>query len=271
MSVKILNGDNVLNHALLIGINYIGSENELNGCINDTYNLFDKLVGLNLYKKEEILIMTDRHIGSHKYPSRNNILSKLGLMVQLANKNPLSTIRFLVAYSGHGSYIKDSDGDEKDKRDEVLCPVDFAENGFISDDELRRVFVNKLPKNVQLTFLCDSCNSGTVLDLKYNYQIDDKNSFVVYDNYTEPNANVTLISGCLDNQTSADAYLLNRKENKYQYQGAMTASFLANYRDGITTYELLESMRKWMKKNQFTQTVQLSSGKYLNTMKPIFI
>lgn len=38
------------------------------------------------------------------------------------------------ADSGHGSQVKDRDGDEVDGFDEVILPVDFRKAGIITDD-----------------------------------------------------------------------------------------------------------------------------------------
>ena len=37
-------------------------------------------------------------------------------------------------YSGHGSQVKDKDGDEIDGLDETILPVDFQKSGMIIDD-----------------------------------------------------------------------------------------------------------------------------------------
>ena len=73
-----------------------------------------------------------------------------------------------------------------------------------------------------------------------------------------------MISGCKDNQTSADYY--NRNTRKYA--GALTTSFLesikkSNY-NNITFYKLINDMRIYLSKNNFTQTPQISSNKKIN-------
>merc|ERR1712063_24596 len=73
-------------------------------------------------------------------------------------------------YSGHGTQVADTDGDEEDGMDEALCPADFRVNGVIVDDLLHEVLVRKVPAGVQLTAIMDCCHSGTVLDLPYIYQ-----------------------------------------------------------------------------------------------------
>jgi hypothetical protein len=63
-----------------------------------------------------------------------------------------------------------------------------------------------------------------------------------------------LISGCEENQTSADAWLSNR------YQGAMTytlAHVLQKYNYNITYSELIIEINKIMDKYRFTQNPQL--------------
>ena len=42
----------------------------------------------------------------------------------------------LIQFAGHGTFVKDLDGDEADKFDEALCPVDFHAGSLILDDDL---------------------------------------------------------------------------------------------------------------------------------------
>jgi len=70
---------------------------------------------------------------------------------------------------GHGGQTKDLDGDEPDGYDEVIYPVDFRQNGHITDDEMHRIMVRPLQAGVRLTAIFDSCHSGTALDLPYIY------------------------------------------------------------------------------------------------------
>ena len=44
-------------------------------------------------------------------------------------------------YSGHGTKIRDDDGDEADGYDEALCPRDFQSAGMIRDDDLYDILV----------------------------------------------------------------------------------------------------------------------------------
>ena len=226
----------VYKKALLIGINYKNSELKLNGCINDSNNL-----------------------------------AQFRQLVRFANKNSKgskNTVKLFLSYSGHGHFLKDNNNDESDGRDEVLCPVDCEKKGYIRDDFFKRILINKLNKNVEITILIDACHSGTMCDLKFNYDIDQKNTFKVYGNMKKTRCKCIMISGCKDNQVSMDALLENKQDENEQYQGAMTNSFLNCYQYDISSKNLIIKMRKFLRVKKFNQRPQLSSGKNLNVNKP---
>ena len=138
----------------------------------------------------------------------------------------------------------------------------------ILDDELKALIQTHLKPGATLFAMFDCCFSGSVLDLKYQY-LDSLN----YDNYTENDkqletqGNVFMISGCTDNQTSADAFINKRA------CGAMTWSFLeaAKEKKGCTWRELIKLMRDKLKTSEFPQIPQFSSGTFVNIDTPIFI
>lgn len=68
-------------------------------------------------------------------------------------------------YSGHGSRVRDCDGDELDGYDESLVPVDYQTEGKILDDEINATIVRPLPRGATLHAIIDTCFSGTFLDL----------------------------------------------------------------------------------------------------------
>jgi hypothetical protein len=65
-------------------------------------------------------------------------------------------------FAGHGSQVADVDGDETDRYDEVLCPVDYHRGELFIDDD---IYVSAaklgLAPGAHLTFLMDCCHSGT--------------------------------------------------------------------------------------------------------------
>lgn len=143
-----------MNKALLIGINKYGMEGaDLNGCVNDVTNLRDVLLNYFGFTVEDIRVVVDGRA------TKKAIIERLKWLVKGAKAGD----RLLFHYSGHGSQVRDRDGDElKDKMDEIICPhdMDWDSKTYIRDDELRKIF-SGLSKGVILDVLLDSCYSGT--------------------------------------------------------------------------------------------------------------
>jgi hypothetical protein len=235
--------------ALLIGCNYIGTPYELSGCINDIVNLQDKIK--TQYGFTNILIMTD---ATSKKPTKANILDEITVLL---NNSKSGDILF-IGFSGHGTKTADTNGDETDSFDEMFVPLDFQ---CISDDEMKLCINKHLKKDVTVFALFDCCHSGTILDLRYQY-LDSENYENSTENLkeTETVGNIIMLSGCMDNQISADAYIYSK------YQGAMTWSFLdtVNKKPNLTWKELITGMRSTLLKSDFQQMPQLSSGRKLD-------
>lgn len=232
-------------YAVIIGINYTGTASALEGCINDAINLKTFLVDKCHFTADNILILADD--GVSELPTKDNILNAFNTLITKANEG---FTELWLSYSGHGSYVSDQNGDEADKRDEVICPLDYSSKGMIIDDFIYSDLVCKLPSTVTLFSVMDCCNSGTVFDLPYLYTTAN----TVNNTNNKHVATVISISGCRDDQTSADAYINS------QSQGAMTWSFLnalnnANY--DIKLVDLLNNMRILLK-NNYTQVPMLA-------------
>lgn len=242
--------------ALLIGINYIGTTSQLNGCINDIDDISDMLTKKYAFKPESITKITDETV---KKPTRDVILASFAAFLASGNEGDL----LFFSYSGHGSYTLDRNNDENNENDEMIITSDLK---GILDDELKSLIQKHLKKNVTLFALFDSCFSGTVLDLKYQYfdsLANDANT--VNNNETETIGNVIMISGCSDIQTSADAFL------EKKYQGAMTWSFISalDTFNTLSWKDLLIKMRDRLKQSDFTQLPQLSSGYFMDINKTV--
>jgi hypothetical protein len=224
----------------------------------------------NYFEEDEFTMLNDLEPDTSK-PTRQNILNEFDNLINFANANLEKEVLLFLSYSGHGSYLKDYNGDEADGMDEVLCPLDYDTNGFISDDEIKSNLIDIMPNNVRLFVLIDACHSGTMCDLKYNYMTGGSDQSKIQENITESKCNVVMISGSKDSQTSADAYVYDPTENKNEYQGAMSASFIANFHDDISHKDLLTGMREWLVNNNFDQIPQLSSGKFIDIDKPFLL
>ena len=249
--------------ALCIGINYIGSPYELNGCINDVNNIKSKLMSNYGFNETDILIVTDDPTTSKIKPTKTNMLNEIKNLLVNAKSDDL----LFLSFSGHGSQTTDLNRDEKDGLDEMILSADLQS---ITDDSLNSLIRTSIPAsstNVSLLVLFDSCHSGTMLDLKYQYLDTLNNNNVTLNEKNEDTiCNVVMISGCLDSQTSMDAYI-NKKS-----QGAMTWSFLEslNTKPTITWKELIQSMRTLLSESKYEQIPQLSSGKLLNLDAKVF-
>lgn len=154
--------------ALLIGINYIGTQNALRGCINDS-RAMQKFLLQNNYNEGDMVILNDDSRNPVSMPTRNNIIRAMEWLVKDAQAGD----SLFFHYSGHGGEEKDEDGDEVDGKDECIYPVDFQTAGSIVDDVMHEIMVKRLPAGCRLTALFDSCHSGTVLDLPFTYRAQD--------------------------------------------------------------------------------------------------
>jgi hypothetical protein len=249
-------------NALLIGINYINTPSQLYGCINDTSNIKDFLQ--NKFNYNIFNILTDY---TNKIPNKINIINEFTNL--LVNANTGDNIFFL--YSGHGTCTLDLNNDEIDGIDEMIVPVDATDmNSCILDDEINNIIMKYLKVGVKLFMLFDSCFSGTVVDLKYNYLTNDTDIVTINSKVQDTQGQVIMISGCRDNQTSADAYV--NYFNSNINSGAMTYSFLQTIQQlgiNISLKTLIENMRQILKDNEFSQIPQISSGNQLDISKTI--
>merc|ERR1712000_522546 len=153
--------------AVLVGINYLSHQRgRLKGCINDVKNMQNFLAKYG-FNGQNVRVLTDDLTDASRQPTRANILRDLRWLVQGAR--PGDSLFF--HFSGHGSQVVDTSGDEDDGMDETILPVDYNKAGQIIDDELHEILVAPLPAGCKLTSLMDCCHSGTGLDLPYVHNL----------------------------------------------------------------------------------------------------
>lgn len=137
--------------ALCIGINAYPPGSELFGCVADAQAWGSQLESVGF----EVTTLLDAQA------TRVNILQGIFDLVSHSAAGDV----LVVQYAGHGTYVDDLDGDEKEEgnaeklHDEALCPVDFQDGNLIIDDDLGEIF-DLLPEGVNLTAFFDSCHSG---------------------------------------------------------------------------------------------------------------
>ena len=141
--------NNAKSYALIIGINAYPAPNTLSWCVNDANGMEDALIN-NGWEQSQITKLLDYDA------TKENIKTELTDIINKATSNDY----ILVFYSGHGTQIPDTNGDETDGYDEAIVPVDF--NGDISsliiDDDLGEIFSHS--KTQKGVFIFDSCFSG---------------------------------------------------------------------------------------------------------------
>ena len=218
-----------IKRALLVGINYFRNPNaQLNGCIEDINNIRGVLMDAYGYNSENIIMLRDDD--STKMPTKANIMIALQSIVASSGVND----EVWIHYSGHGTQLRDANGDESDRLDEAIVPVDYMTVGMISDDELFNV-VRNLRCRAFLVF--DSCHSGSVCDLQYSiHYVNGAFSKAISSNKMVGNPNVVVMSGCRDAQTSADSFDHTVKE----FGGALTMSLIESLRKNKHAADILK-------------------------------
>lgn len=134
--------------ALCIGINdYPGTQNDLSGCVNDANDWAAELAarGFSVSK------LLDRQAGH----------AAMRAAISALIKGATSGDTLAITYSGHGTWVPDSSGDETDGRDEALCPYDIGSAGPLLDDDINAMFAERAA-GVRILLISDSCHSGTV-------------------------------------------------------------------------------------------------------------
>lgn len=137
--------------ALLIGINrYALPGADLRGCVNDVENIASTLQQRFAFAPGDLTTLLDEQ--ATKAAMQQAI-------VDLVRSGQPGDVLYL-HYSGHGSNVKDANGDEDDGRDEILCPHDLDWDDPLTDDWLRRTF-DTLDPGASLTVVMDCCHSGS--------------------------------------------------------------------------------------------------------------
>jgi len=248
----------------------------LNGCVNDVTNVRDILLKFFAFRVDDIRLLVDERA------TKQAIMDRLTWLVKGAKAGD----RLLFHYSGHGSQIRDRDGDElKDKMDEILCPHNMDWDGtYIVDDELQKIF-SCIISGVLLEIFLDCCHSGTgtrvlrgleKLPPEFSFKprflpppidlqsrIDEDLEVKRLFRTINPVSHI-LFAGCRDNQTSADAMIGGH------YNGAFTYYLCKHLRDTSATInraELLKRVRASLRFNDFNQVPQLEAPKDKVTKK----
>lgn len=255
--------------ALCIGINdYPGSDNDLQGCVNDAMDWATVL------QQRGFTVQLMLNEGATKA----GMISAIQEHLSAANSG--DTV--VLTYSGHGTWVPDTSGDEADHRDEALCPWDCITTGeVLTDDELWTLFTDNRRKGVKFVFFSDSCHSGSVsrfmspLDhfgtssqrrirfmppehflrdgaLVAALKVEDKPKTVSRSRWSS-----LLFSGCRDDEYSYDAAFDGRANGAFTY-AALEA--LKDVKEQETYRMYFSRIRAFLPSVDYPQTPQLSGS-----------
>jgi hypothetical protein len=228
-------------YGLVISINYIGSkDNELRGCIND-----GDYISAYLKKTYPDIELNQLYEG---FATRSTI------QYQLENLARLSEDAIIyIYYSGHGSFLTDKSGDELDQKDECIIPIDYEENGVITDDWIYFNFLKQCHPSCFVFFIADNCNSGTICDLKYSYSLETEQ----VNNNRSP-----LDCTCISLSSSADDQLSFETVFQDKFRGIFTKKLI----DYWTSFEFTkESLAFYISPDQ-TVTVSYSDPNFASKL-----
>lgn len=265
--------------ALLVGINrYRMAGADLRGCVNDVVNLKKTLTSAYGFPSADITVLTDFDATKKAMQAGVKELVKSGRAGDV----------LLFHYSGHGSNVPDDNGDEADTRDEILCPTDLDWQDPLRDDWLRETF-DTVRDGVNLTVIMDCCHSGSntravlppdapimerylpspwdLVAAESGRKLRGKVRGTLRGSKKAARAksdtlgvkiSETLITGCRDTQTSADAFIGG------SYNGALTyylVSSIAAASGALTHRQLRDRTAKQLKSNGYDQVPQLEGRK----------
>lgn len=135
-------------HLLSIAINdYPDGARRLRGCLNDS------IAWTNWFSRrgwETESLWNEQATGER-------INEAIGRLMREATAGD----RLAIHFSGHGSQVPDTGGEESDWLDECYVPWDVATAGPVRDDQLYNLFQLR-PAGVRLYLIADCCHSGSL-------------------------------------------------------------------------------------------------------------
>ena len=205
----------VTKKALIVGIDRYPAPNTLHGCVNDAtaWKSYLRLKGFTVTSV------------TNTSATASNIKAAL---TALCTGTAKGDSRVFV-YSGHGTQIKDLNGDEADGYDECIVPVNFTYTGrnLISDDDIRSK-LDLLTYGVSMDVFLDSCHSGTatreigytgIKSIRLEEAVRRPNRMGAMHKLlvVDPTMKETLWAGCASTQTSAEVVLGGMPRGAFSY------------------------------------------------------
>ncbi|MEV6637506.1 caspase family protein [Actinoplanes sp. NPDC051470] len=250
-----------MRRGLCIGINdYPGTGSDLAGCVNDANDWAAELTARGF----EVGLMLDAEATGEA------MRAAMRTLVGEATGGD----DVVITYSGHGTWVRDDNGDEPDGRDEALCPWDIAEKGPLLDDELYEILSDRA-RGVRVVMISDSCHSGSVARFAPSTRRDaDKVKFLppaVFLTEDEaaraaklprvtagrPRHAALLMSGCADIEFSYDAHFQGRPNGAFTF---FALEALRELPDGSTYKDWSARIGEALPSQDYPQTPSLSGS-----------
>jgi len=151
--------DQVTRRALLIGVDEyskLAARYQLKGCVNDVNLMSDVLRQRYGFERQNVKVLRNNQA------TRDGILKAMDDLVRRVGPDDIVIIHF----SGHGSQVRDREGDEPDGYDETIVPHDSGRgqhpNRDITDDEIYARLLRLSEATPYITLVFDCCHSGTI-------------------------------------------------------------------------------------------------------------
>lgn len=246
---------------VLFGLNYIGTDKALLGCINDV-KLMQHFFARHLRVPTKNI--STYHDHTDVTPTGENIIRIIRDSV--AQVNASADLQNLwIHYSGHGSCEVDKNSDEDKLNDVIKGEAEYGfdealvalDDHYILDDQLNQLFA-ALNKDKRLICVFDCCHSGTALDLPYRYCHGMNTCERTNQTGNAITCHATLLAAARDIQTAADAQQIS---TKYQYTGAFTTALLKAFAStmSLSIDRVLDEVSRTLKRHKFSQTPRVTS------------
>ena len=247
--------------AVCLGINdYPGQMNDLGGCVNDAKDWAECLKAYGFVTK----IYTDAEVTSSLFTT---------ILTRIAD-SAIAGDRIVITYSGHGTQVKDTDGDEVDQMDEAL----YLYDNVVTDDDIRK-YLSRIPDGVSVTLIFDACFSGTAVrardaesKIKYvwskpltSYIIDfngnRSGTAFIMDSTTTGEMREVYLAACSDREYAYDAVFNNRPNGAFTYYAIKSLLQTPDPQTYVTWKITLDKYRQVMKQTPQFEGLPKNLGK----------
>jgi hypothetical protein len=274
--------------AVLVGVDEYARADipSLRGCVNDVALVRQLLKQYLGVPNEDIRVVVNRRA------TKQNILRRLFATIERAEPGDVVVFYF----SGHGSQIRDRDGDElADGLDELICPydMDWDRGTYLLDDDLDAIFAATPPEIVLEAFF-DCCFWGAGprellseprpqtlrTDVRYlpppfdiaaraegDERRIDVHKFVGCDCFGERNI---LWAASQEGQSAAEDFIDGRANGIFTYWGCQfIAEHIQTDWRSYTRERLLDDLRAYLHSLGYAQTPELAAPSDLRRAAPL--